>query len=308
MNRLLILLTIFTSIVNFSFAQKSKIEERSAKKVPEWLYTQPSDYVVVEVQAGNISEARDKAVEEIARRIITAVATNVAYDNTSSAKTVSVNGKLSETETFAFDTKMASARLPFIKGISLTEAKDTYWEKRRENDTNRIFYNYSVLYPLSKSELEDMRKEFNKIDDEKSKTLEDLKMQLNSVTGSLQIEQAVTKLDELKEYFFDNVRRNETEGLIANYKKLYKGLTVQSTKPLNGSFKVTVLLNGRPFEVTGVPTLKSNCAYKLAARPLPDGTGYEITYDDTDCLDDEENWIDINLRMRDTRLTHRIFL
>lgn len=308
MKRLFLIISLLVLIPNLSFAQKSKIEERSAKKAPEWLSTQQSNYLVVEVEAPNLSEARDKAIEEIARRIITSVATNVVHNSSSSAQSQTVNGTLSEKELFAFDTKMASARLPFIKGISLTEAKDTYWEKRREDKTNRIFYNFAVLYPFSRYDLDKMRTEFDKIDGEKSKSLKNLKAQLNSVSSSAQIEQAVTKLNELKEYFFDDVRRSEAEGLLANYKQLYKGLTLQSTKPSNGSFKVTLLLNGKPFEVTGTPTLKANCASKLEAKPLPDGTGYEVTYDDIDCLDDEENWIDINIRMRDTRLSHRTYL
>lgn len=308
MKRSLILLISLVAFIPFVMAQDAKVVERSAKSTPKWLYDQPDNFLVVDVQAPNLSEAKDKAVEEIATRIIMSVAANVVHNSTSGSNVETVDGKVSETETFAFDTKIASARIPFIKGISLTEAKDSYWEKCREKKTNRIFYRYAVLYPLPKAELEKMRNEFEAVDSEKSNKLKALKAGLGSVRSSAQIENAVSDLSELMEYFFDDVRRKEAEGLRTNYKQLYKGLTIKTSQPEKGKFIVTLLLNGKPFEVTGVPVLKANCATRLEAQPLPDGTGYEVTYDDIDCLPEEDNWIEINLRMRDARLKQKIYL
>lgn len=289
-------------------AQTAKVMERSAKSVPSWLSDTPKGYLVVETTAPDMSTAKDDAIRELATRIIMSVATNVDYSSYASGQTDSTDGRLSESESFGFDTRIAAAHLPFIKGISLTEAKDTYWEKCREKKTDRIFYRYAVLYPFPDSQLQKLRQEFEEIDNAKTSSLNSLREGLDQVSSSQQIEQAITELDQLHEYFFDNVRRKEAEGLKTNYKKLYKGLTLKATKPEKGKFTVTLLLQGRPFEVVGVPTLKSNCASRLQAVPLSDGYGYEITYDDIDCLPDEDNWIEINLRMRDTRVVQKVYL
>ncbi|MDE7108914.1 MAG: plethodontid receptivity factor PRF, partial [Muribaculaceae bacterium] len=147
MKRLLLLLIGTLLLSQGVFAQKAKVIEKSEKSAPGWLYSQPDDGIVVDVEASDLSAAKDKALEEIARRIIMAVATNVVHSTSSSARHENTDGNVTETETFGFDTRIASARIPFIKGISLTEAKGTYWEKCRENKSNRIFYRYAVLYP-----------------------------------------------------------------------------------------------------------------------------------------------------------------
>ncbi|MDE7108945.1 MAG: plethodontid receptivity factor PRF, partial [Muribaculaceae bacterium] len=153
-----------------------------------------------------------------------------------------------------------------------------------------------------------LREEFEATDNEKSRTLENLKGNLNNVSSAAEIEQAISSLNELTEYFFDDVRRKQAEGLLANYRQLYKGLTLEASKPANGKFTVRLLLQGHPFQAAGVPTLKSNCAQRLQATPIPDGSGYEITYDDIDCLPDEDNWIEVNLRMRDTRIVQKVYI
>lgn len=291
-----------------ALAYDSKVLERSSKLAPEWLGNPPSGYLVAEVEAPDMTTAKNKAVDELALRVIMSVAANVVHTSSMSGATESVDGLVSDKETFGFDTKIASAKIPFIKGIALSQAKDTYWEKMKEKKTERIFYRYAVLYPLSESELEKMRAEFEATDKAKSNQLKKLKDDFDSVSSSIQIETAVATLDELTEYFFDDVRRKEAEGLKSSYKKLYKGLTLQADRPKNGKFTVTLMLRGRPFEVTGVPTLKSNCASRLQASPLPDKCSYEVTYDSTDCLDDEDNWIEVSLRLRDTKLTQKIFI
>lgn len=289
-------------------AQDAKVIERSAKNAPDWLYRQPADYIVVDVEAPSLSGAKDKAVDEIATRIIMAVAENVLHDSSFSAREENRDGVWSKSESYSIDTKVASVRIPFIKGISLTEAKDSYWTKCREKKTNRIFYRYAVLYPMPNATLEALRRDFEAMDAEKDRSLKTLKEGFGTVRSSAQIERAVTELSELTEYFFDGVRKKEAEGLLANYKQLYKGLTLKATTPDNGSFRVTLLLQGRPFEVMGVPALKSNCASRLEAQPLPDGTGYEVTYDDIDCLPEEDNWIEVSLRMRDARIVRKVYI
>ncbi|MDE6444043.1 MAG: plethodontid receptivity factor PRF, partial [Muribaculaceae bacterium] len=115
MKRLLLLLIGTLLLSQGVFAQKAKVIEKSEKSAPGWLYSQPDDGIVVDVEASDLSAAKDKALEEIARRIIMAVATNVVHSTSSSARHENTDGNVTETETFGFDTRIASARIPFIK-------------------------------------------------------------------------------------------------------------------------------------------------------------------------------------------------
>lgn len=289
-------------------AQDVNVLERSEKNYPQWLSSPPEGCLLVETQAPNISEAKDMAIEELSRRIIMAVATNVVQRSSTTASIEDNDGRITEREEFRYDTRITSAHLPFIKGISLTEAKGQYWEKCKEKKTNRIFYRYALLYPLSDAELQNMRTEFETRDREKEKALVRLREGIGKVSSVRQIEESITELGQLQEYFFDDIRRSEAEGLAKNYKQLYKGLTLKAGKPTGGKFTIVLLLQGHPFEVTGIPTLKSNCASRLESTPLQDGNGYEITYDDIDCLPEEDNWIEVNLRIRDAKLSQKVYL
>lgn len=307
-HRLSILIAFLTMLSGIALAQEAKVLERSEKNLPQWLSSPPKGCLLVEIQAPTLSEAKDMAIEELSRRIIMAVAANVVHRSSTSASTENNDGRITDKEEFSFDTRIASANIPFIKGISLTEAKGEYWEKCKEKKTERIFYRYALLYPLPDADLAKMRSEFEARDKEKENSLIRLRDGIGNVSSVMQIEGAVTELGQLQEYFFDDVRRSEAEGLLKNYKQLYKGLTLKAGKPANGSFTIVLQLKGRPFEATGIPVLKSNCASRLEATPLPEGNGFEITYDDIDCLPEEDNWIEVNLRIRDAKLSQKVYL
>ncbi len=306
--RLIISIMLLLCATTVICARDVKTLQRSAKSAPEWLSSRPAGYLIAEAEASDLGAAQSKALEDLARQAVMAVAANVTHTSTASATSATSDGKSNETESFSYDTSIAAANIPFIKGLSLSEAEDTYWEKLRENKTDRIYYRFTVLYPFPQQELERMRAEFDRTDSEKTDQMARLRDGLHKVGSASEIEEAITALESLKTYFFDNVRRSQAEGLQKDYKGLYKALTLTATPPKDGSFTITLLLDGHPFKASGVPTLKSNCSKRLQAQPLPDGTGYEITYDAIDCLDEDDNWIDVSLRLRDTRLTKRIYL
>ncbi|MDE7160907.1 MAG: hypothetical protein K2O24_08725 [Muribaculaceae bacterium] len=301
-----LLLTLLS--LGVASARETKVMERSAKSTPVWLSSPTQGYMVAEAEASDMGTARQRAVDELARQIVMAVAANVLHTSRASGSYENSGSGVSESESFRYDTNIASANIPFIKGITLAEAADTYWEKLREKDTDRILYRFAVLYPLSAEELGRMRAEFEKTDREKQEEFDSLKEGLHKAGSTADIEEAITALESLKAYFFDNVRRTQAEGLQKDYRGLYKSLTLHTAPGEGNTVIAKVLLDGRPFRVAGVPRLKSDCASRLEAQPLPDSCGYIITYDPIDCLPGEEHWIDFNLRMHDTRLSKRIYL
>ena len=68
-----------------------------------------------------------------------------------------------------------------------------------------------------------------------------------------------------------------------------------------------MLLKGRPVKVSTLPTVKSSSVTQLNVRPTTDGT-FLVTYDDSECIEDEENTIDVMLRLEGKRLTYKISL
>lgn len=285
-----------------------KVIERSRKKAPDWIGENSSGFITIVVERPSLNEAMREAEVELARRIISAVALNITHSTSAEASDEWTDNTNRYLESFTSKTETAAAKLPFLKGVSLSKATDSFWEKREEKGTKRNYVVYSVRYPLSERELADMTAEFEKTDREKYRELQSLRAGLPDVDSSDRIQDALGRLTALEEYFFDAVRIKETKALAANYRELYKGLT------LDGEFqkdarKLTcrVLLKGKPFKVTAMPKLSSNCASQLSATHSADSYSFSVTYSDEDCLANEENWIEVSLRLKDARLVKKFF-
>ncbi|MDE7025006.1 MAG: hypothetical protein K2O88_03895 [Paramuribaculum sp.] len=132
---------------------KTKVIEKSAKKVPEWVYDPGEGYMLVTVDAPSLSKAQDLAMEMLTERIIESVATNVSTSTVSEISHTSSNGEISEQETFNRSARLRSANLPFLKGISHTKIQGVYWAKVRDENSKREWIEYSIRYPFSKADL-----------------------------------------------------------------------------------------------------------------------------------------------------------
>ena len=149
MKRLLGLVCVL--LVALGTAAQTKVIEKSAKKPPVWLNTAVDDYLVVTVTANSLADAQTKAMDEITERIIQSVASHVMVTTNSELSEVNVNGNIDSRESFRRASKMKSANLPFLKGISSTKVEEIYWVKLQDKSTKKDHYEYSVKYPFSQA-------------------------------------------------------------------------------------------------------------------------------------------------------------
>ena len=274
-----------------------KIIARSEKKIPQWLATQPEGYIIVELERETMEEAQQAAISEIARRIITSVALNVSHSSKSSASEIRNGSSLESQELFYTDTEINSAYLPFIKGVALSRAEGIYWEKRERKESKDIYVVYSVLYPFPASELNDMCRNFETLDKKKNDELASLRQNIGLVDSTDAIDEATAALTSLHSYFFDKIRKNEAMDLKKRYLSLYKRISITGNVDRRKKEIVCLTeLDGRPVKTSGRVSLKSGCASKLEAIPSSDGRSFKITYSDEDCLDWEENTIEITIK------------
>lgn len=308
MARLLTVMMLILGLPLCAMSTSWKVLDRSEKNVPEWIGSFSDEYIVVEVERPSLEEAQRAAEQELAHRIISAVAVNVTFDTQStSLERIDDNTHHSE-ESFSSTSQIASARLPFMKGVSLARATSSYWELREDKKDKRRYVVLSVQYPLSKREIDKMHEEFVTLDKEKTREFEELKTGLPYVESSRDIQQAIYKLRGLQEYFFDNTRLTEAKGLEKSYRDLYKGISLDGEiNPERKEAVVTVLLHGRPLKFDARPVVTSNCANHISVTTGDHGYDFHITYDDEDCLKDEENYLDVNLRIEGARLSTKLF-
>ncbi len=306
--RLFLCILFMGTAIPCSFADDWKVLEQSEKKIPDWIGTINTGTIQANYEAPSLREAENGALEELRRRIIMAVATNVSYSSIQTSSERLVNDDVTSKENFDATTRIAAAKLPFIKGVSLSEAKASFWQKVQNKKSNQTLYRYSILYPLSESELTLMRKQFKETDDAKMADLKRLKEKVSEVSSAEEISEAENTLSSLEEYFFDEVRRKEASSLRKQYSELYSRLTLTGEAEGDGEYRVWLLLDGRPFRSGARPTLQSDCATRLQAIPEEGGASWLVTYNAEDCLPGEVNTILFSLRLKTARLKHEIHI
>ena len=82
-----------------AFAE-TKVMEKSAKKAPEWLYSATDGFIVVTVEASNLGEAQQRALQLVTERIILSVATSVSVNQNNEITSESTDGAVTEKETY----------------------------------------------------------------------------------------------------------------------------------------------------------------------------------------------------------------
>lgn len=287
-------------------AAQTKVIDKSAKKAPEWLNTAVDDYLIVTVTAQSLADTQTKALAEVTERIIQSVASNVTVSARNEMSEVNTNGSIDSKDAYTRISKMKSANLPFLKGISLTKVEDVYWLKLQDKSTKKEYYEYSVKYPFSRVEQAGLVKQFEELDAEKVAQYEALEQKINEIESVEEIGSCIAQLDALIEYFFDEVRLTQAKGLQKRYRQLYDALTVTGTFVEEGTYRCQVLLEGNPVKVSVRPKVTSNCAGQLSVRPSEGA--FIITYDAIDCLPEEENFLDILFRIGGKKLEHKAFL
>lgn len=191
---------ILVTVLTLGVAAQTKVMEKSAKKAPEWLNTAVDNYLIVTVTANSLADAQTRALSEITERIIQAVANHVTVTTQNEISEVNINGNIDSKDAFNRVSKMKSANLPFLKGISLTKVEDIYWLKIQNKTTKKEYYEYSVKYPFSQAEQNKLISEFETLDAEKVAEFETLKQKINEIESVEEIGSCITQLNALTEY------------------------------------------------------------------------------------------------------------
>lgn len=302
LNRFLLgLVMAFISIADV-YADDWKTVETSEKRLPEWVKEGNGEgYLLVTVEAPSLQEARSSAEKTLFSSIVQAVAANVVSSSKQVSVEESVNGSLNSREEFTGRLEVAAARLPFIKGVSLSEARQ-YWERRENKKTHQRLYVLTVRYPMPESELQKMRTEFEAYDREKSDEYRRLESGFSSVSSVEEINEAIASLASLQEYFFDSVRLSQAAGLEQRYRDLFRMVTLTGEQIGPNEFILRTQLRDAPFVTGKIPEVTSECASRIKVTPNPGGASFNVTFSSEDCLENENNSLKASMRLQSARL------
>ena len=301
--KLLILCTLF-SLPCFA---KIKVVERSSKKAPEWVNTTRKDYIITSAMAPGLERAKDECFAQVKKTIIDAVAQNVKASSESSISQESVNdGIQSFLDTYTASFQTQSANLPYLTGVSESKAEDSYWEKRLDTETKEVSYVYCVKYPFPGVELKKLVREFQRRDNEMNSKLQELKDLYGQVSSVGQIDKAITDIELLKQYFFDDVRQRETRSLQQDFRRLYEQITIREVENGLGDYVFEFVLGeGKVITVSRRPILKSETLTQLRAELKE--RHWHVFYDYGTCDPAEENSAKITFKIGEKFVVHQFF-
>lgn len=289
-------------------AQQYKVLEKSDKKAPVWYESSEADYLVASAVDKELEAARQQCLESVRRQIIQAVAQNVEFSEKTFLKQTTGNGdEITEfVNTYTAEGSVQAASVPFLKGISLSKVEGSYWEKRQDKKTKDITYAYAIRYPFPKAELNKLVAEFDRRDKAMESKLTEMEGKMNQMQSVEEIDQTINQLQPVVAYFFDKTRKQRAQGVLNGYRKLSTYISVEGKAIADNAYMLWLNLQGRKITASAMPSLKSNCASQL--QTVSRGQDVIVTYDNIDCLEDEENFIEAIFRLNGKVLKHKFYI
>lgn len=290
-----------TSTIN---AQKIKVLDSSGKK-PSWCGTVATGFVITVASSDNMEDAKEKAFAKIKEQIISSVAENIQTSSEYNRSEQMTDNSSSYQESFKTATKTRAADLPFLKGISITKASASYWEKVGEKNSPGTYY-YHIKYPFSKDQLRKLVLEYEKADKKQTAELNALVNKIPTLESVEEMSQTVKALTAKAESFIDvDPRRNEANVAIAEIKDIMKNVSIETVSETTGEIKVSLRVGDRQVTTTRKPSVKSNCAKITSIKNS--GKEWVITYTYDECYEDPDNSVKVTFRNAYGKTTNEYF-
>lgn len=295
-----ILLTFFGMVV---FAQP-KVLEKSGRK-PGWINGIEKDYIIVSGSGATIKDAQNNALMIIKERIVSSVADNVKATSTMQTEETNTNKSVySFFEKYSSQVTSQSGKVPYLQGISLSNANEFYWEKLLDKKTNKISYEYHIKYPFPEFELKKLVSDFKFRDKELTDNLNRIEEEVETVTSIEQIESNLDELKALQDAFID-ARVDKVNTISARYRGLFKSVELTEVENSPGLIKFTLRLDDRIISTVKKPTVNSECAKIKGTKN--NVTDWEIDYDYENCYEDPENNIAVSFRFGNTTVSKKFY-
>lgn len=300
-------LLLFFLILSVPCMAKIKVVQQSAKKIPVWVNTTQKDFIITSAISNDVEKAKNECLDNIRKYIIDAVAQNVKSSSESSINQESVNsGITSFLDKYNYSFQTQSANVPYMTGISASKAEDSYWEKREDKETKQISYLYCMKYPFPGLELKKLVHEFQKRDNEMNDKFKGLETGYEAITSAEQIDKAITDLNTLISYFFDDIRKNAARNLQQNYQQLYKQINIREISNQLGTYSFALVLRGKDITTSQRPVLKSETLTQMRAEQA--GQAWSVYYNYETCDPSEVNSGSVSFRIGGRPLMQEFFI
>lgn len=274
---------------------QDKVIEKSGKK-PAWVNSVEKGYIIEMGHAATADEAKERAMLQIKESMIRSVADLVSSSSTMNSVVKMTNNKSQITDDFTSAIRSRTAKMPFIKGISVSKATDFYWEKVKDPKSGAVSVNYHIKYPFPNSELNAIIAEFERDMKEKAMMVEAICQFAGTSTNLDEILQKFRELLSLIPQLEEPVKTNAMV-CEATFRNLLKSMSILSTASSAGQLAYIISSGGRTFRSTSRPLMKSNCAGNFTFTTSADTN--KIEYSFNGCYESQANKVSVEYRFED---------
>ncbi|MBP5668545.1 MAG: hypothetical protein J6X32_10395 [Salinivirgaceae bacterium] len=292
MKKILIALALLVGfgMVNQTYAQKAKVLEHQPKKKPAWVNTLVKDYIIVVASSNTLEDAQEKALIKVKEHIISSVADNISSTSEYTLTEDTKSGDMSITENYKVATKTRAADIPFIKGISVNQVEEYYWEKVSEK--GKITFYYHMKYPFTEFQLKKLIMEYERADRELTQQLEGLLARIDDAESIEELNQLSTEIKALSKSFIDvDNRKTKCNVAVSKISQMIKNVSIEAVGTSLGEIRFSLYTSGRIIKTSTTPKVKSNCAKINDIKP--DGNEWVVRYSVDECYDDPDNKITV---------------
>lgn len=289
-------------------AQKKefKVEESSARNMPEWINSVERDFLIATASGGDIEEAKAAVIENVKKQIAQSIATRIVSESSLTTSAYQSGSDFSKTQNLESSILSRTAKLPFIGEISLSKAADYYWERRYYRSTGRYEYFYAVKYPFSEFEMKKLVMEYQEHDRGLNEKIADYQAGIDFVTSIEEISETLNSLRAFQDEFdVQDPRFNQVQSIANQYLQLYDQITIDWFQEKKGVAVVSLSLAGRSISTSQRPQIKSNCASQISSSY--EGNTLVIKYNDEYCYEDDQNWIEVRFRAGNKYISGKIY-
>lgn len=289
-------------------AQKKefKVEESSARNMPEWVNSVERDFLIATASGGDIEEAKAAVIENVKKQIAQSIATRIVSESNLTTSAYQSGSDFSKTQNLESSILSRTAKLPFIGEISLSKAADYYWERRYYRSTGRYEYFYAVKYPFSEFEMKKLVMEYQEHDRGLNEKIADYQAGIDFVTSIEEISETLNSLRAFQDEFdVQDPRFNQVQSIANQYLQLYDQITIDWFQEKKGVAVVSLSLAGRSISTSQRPQIKSNCASQISSSY--EGNTLVIKYNDEYCYEDDQNWIEVRFRAGNKYISGKIY-
>lgn len=264
-----------------------RVIEKSSKDQPDWVHGISKNYLIAEGVGNNHIEAQNDALRLLKERIVSSIATSINSETSIQISEDLINNIARYHENTYTSTKISVDFLNSLNGISLSKAEDYYWEKKLySGKTYKVHYH--IKYPLSKSELDKLISDWDKMDKGLSAELDKLDKDIDETNSVFDLIQYRDKAKSLIK-IFTGVRKTRVQLLELKAEQLLLNLSLEAVSHDRGNILLKLNSMGKDFKMQSEVQFNSTCASLFQSKLIGENDFLNIVYDPDFCYGIEKS-------------------